>query len=212
VGVRYWTIGVIFSVGVLAGCTGATKDAPASSMVISAMTTTPQGTEPATSDAATTSVSRMPTNGSGTTNGETAPVLPALAHKHNERAASTFAGYYFQALNWAIAINDAGPIRAIGTRTCEACSRNIHFLDSLRKSGDRLVGGRIDILSISASQENITIRADRVFDVRLHQTAEQRRSSTDRIVSRSQPRTVTSVVALVWGDHGWRIREIGAHP
>lgn len=97
-----------------------------------------------------------------------APELPDLARRHTGDGAAAFAGYYFKAINWAIATDDWVPALLVTAPNCSGCTRFRHGLEQLRASDDRVREERIVVDSTVIEYLQSSSGAQFGVDVEIH--------------------------------------------
>jgi hypothetical protein len=187
-----------------AGCGGG---GPAHKSSDSAPTPTSSSSTPVTASPTPTGPL---TTGPGVLPGEKPPVLSAEAKQHTPTGALAFAVYYFKALDWSFASNDAYLLRKIGTATCSACNRYITALDGLAAS-ERLTGSRITIVSGRLVAGSFKVKSDEVAEFVLNDQAAVLTKPS------APPSTVApaathdhSLVFVSWIDGGWKVIDEGS--
>jgi len=139
--------------------------------------------------------------------GETPPVMPALAKEHTPQGAMAFAAYYYHALDWSIATNDAYLLAEISSVDCVTCRRFIDQMAANRESGTYVTGGRIDILG-SGLATGHDVDADQVLRVRVRQGQEIIHESGTESSTAGPARTTSSLVYTSWIDNAWQVRGV----
>jgi hypothetical protein len=206
VGIRLLAIGLI--AGLLAACSGGGADpdptpAPTPS-------TRPSSVAPS-STPATPSRTGPLTTGPNVRPGEKPPVFPELAKQHTANGAVVFGGYYFKALDWVIATNEAGPIDAISAPGCKACARVVAAVETLKHRHEFETGGRIQIRTVALARSRASIPADYVISVVYDEGAV-------RVAGPGQPPRTTvpahtnaaSLVYVRWSTNRWQVAEVTA--
>jgi hypothetical protein len=202
-----WLLGVV--IALIAGCGGAPPSARPSATPTGA-SPTPSPT-PVTTSAATPTATRTGplTTGPNVRPGEKPPVLSALVREHDPGGAYLLANFYFEAFDWSIATNDAYLLRKIATDTCHACARAIEGIETVRKRGQLISGGRMHIGSASSVRGTFKVRSEYVFQVQIQQDAERVTDSRGKIVDHFAGSTDDFLVFVSWNATQWKIVEVG---
>ncbi|MCU1656526.1 MAG: hypothetical protein JWO57_1182 [Pseudonocardiales bacterium] len=148
--------------------------------------------------------------GPGVQPGEKPPTLPAEAKHHTPAGALSFAEYYFKALDWSTATNDPYLVEQISRRTCQACRRVINSLDDLRAKGQRLLGGRITLVSAKLVTGTFRFRAEHVVQAALTEESEVLTRPSNVPSTVAPPSNATSLVFVSHKESGWEVVEVGA--
>lgn len=204
--IRFLAIGLI--AGLLAACTGGDDDPKPS----------PSRTQPrsaATSSATPTSASPSPsrtgplTTGPNVRPGEKPPVLPAIASQHTQLGAIAFGGYYFKALDWSIATNDATAVVAISAAGCKACARVREAVDTLHRRHQIQKGGRIKVRTFGDVHQKFEVKADYVIRVVYDEDAVQLSGpGQDPRTTVPAARNAASYVFVSWVGGAWKVTEV----
>jgi hypothetical protein len=200
---RFLAIGVI--AGLLAACTSSKAD-PKPTPSSAARTTAASAAGSATP---TPSRTGPLTTGPNVRPGEEPPILPAIAHRRSDAGATAFGAYYFRALDWSIATNDATAVNLISDKACKACQRVSAAIGTLKGNHQTEVGGRIDVVAYGLAQGRFDVRSEHVVKVEYDEQAVRlTRSGAAEQTTLRAVRGASSYVFVSWMDGGWRIVEV----
>lgn len=140
---------------------------------------------------------------------EMPPVMPPTARRHSREGAVAFTEYFFKALDWSIATNDAYLLTVVSARSCRTCQREIDGAKHLKASGSKQVSGRFTIVSISRASGHFDIRANYAFHVvtRDDPIVTQKPGSPPSTVAPATPRDA-SFAFVNWTNRKWTMTEI----
>jgi len=90
---------------------------------------------------------------SPTPTGPVEPVLPEAAKQPTAEGAKAFAEFYWeQAVNYAQATGDTGPVRAAAASTCVPCDGGADAIEDIYGRDGRITGGNPEVLSSRAAR------------------------------------------------------------
>ena len=117
--------------------------------------------------------------------------------------------YYFRALDWSIATNDAWLVRSIGLASCSACRRVSRGIAELRRLDETELDGRIRVRSAVVDLADYELRYDVAVRVIYDEEAVRLRTSDGRVQT-TQPSVTHAFghVFLKWRAGGWRVVEV----
>jgi hypothetical protein len=150
------------------------------------------------------------TTGPNARPGEKPPTFPEAARHHTLTGAVAMGGFYFEALDWTIATNDAASVVEISAKGCQACARVVAAVETLHRKGQVETGGRItvhryaNVVGAKFDQE-----ADYVIRVVYDEGAvhlKQPGHATKMTVPASK--NAVSLVFVSWGGAMWKVVEV----
>ena len=176
-------------------------------------TTTPTQTAATgtTSPSPTTSPTRTGplTTGPNVRPGEHPPSAPAGLRRHDPSGALELAAYYFAALDWSIATNDAVLLVPLASASCKPCAATIQNLVSLSTSKRRIVGGRIRVNSLDLVSGHFSVSSDVVVKVEATQGFEKLLGPGGNLVHTVPPSSESSLVFASWQNGSWKVVDLG---
>lgn len=79
-----------------------------------------------------------------------APTLPPEATTNDAAGAEAFVRYWYDALNYAYASGDSGPVVQASSDDCAVCAELVAVVDEAYSNNGRLVGGEITLLDVAS--------------------------------------------------------------
>jgi hypothetical protein len=131
--------------------------------------------------------------------GEKPPVFDRRFLTHDQGGAIAFAAYFYKALDWSFATNNANLLRPISSPTCTACQSFVHAIDGVVADGGYSTGARLNVLSF-APKSGGEFKADYVVAVVIHQGAQVVFYPHDAPITHSAPTPdpTTTYVYMNW--------------
>ncbi len=137
-----------------------------------------------------------------------APVMPELAKQNTSEGAAAFVTYWFEAVNWAWASNDATGLRQLSAKECAYCSRVLDGLE--RRSSLNLVrsGGGATVSDI---KPRLPFQEDRIVLDLVYSERSGRSTLPDGTIYQewSAVEPSTRQVILAWDEDGWMMGGFG---
>jgi len=79
-----------------------------------------------------------------------APTLPPEATTNDSAGAEAFVRYWYDALNYAYASGNTGPVMEASSDDCAVCAELVAVVDEAYSSNGRLIGGEITLLDVAS--------------------------------------------------------------
>ena len=199
-------------IGALIACasllTACTRD-----KTISTAISTPTGSATSASSARTTTPTPPRTapltTGPNVRPGEKPPTLDDAVATHDASGAREFAYYFFRALDWSIATNDAALVHPLVSSDCRRCAAAINNLDDLGRSHQKILGGRIRVEEASVVTGHFAFSADVVVKVSTYQSEERLVDQAGKVIHREPASSDVSLLFASWLQGSWKVVELG---